>query len=99
MLVKYVASLLSNLHPAPRAETPGSSPCISLERRVVEFLVNEADAHVNAMNHRGDTALSLAAFWGKVGLRQMRYSTTNPNPIWGRRELSCLSANSTLCRI
>ena len=34
--------------------------------RVAEYLVNEAGANVNAVNHRGDTALSLAAFWGRV---------------------------------
>lgn len=36
--------------------------------RVAEYLVNEAGANVNAVNHRGDTALSLAAFWGRVRL-------------------------------
>lgn len=34
--------------------------------RVAEYLINDAKANVNAMNHRGDTALSLAAFWGRV---------------------------------
>lgn len=34
--------------------------------RVAKYLVNEAGANVNAVNHRGDTALSLAAFWGRV---------------------------------
>lgn len=36
--------------------------------RVAEYLVKEAGVNVNAMNHRGDTALSLAAFWGRVSL-------------------------------
>lgn len=36
--------------------------------RVAEYLVNEAGANVNAVNHRGDTALILAAFWGRVRL-------------------------------
>lgn len=35
--------------------------------RVAEYLVNEVGANVNAVNHRGDTALNLAAYWGKVG--------------------------------
>lgn len=34
--------------------------------RMAEFLVQEAGAEVNKMNNRGDTALSLAAFWGRV---------------------------------
>ena len=45
--------------------------CIPRRRgmiRVAEYLVNEAGANVNAVNHRGDTALILAAFWGRVRL-------------------------------
>ena len=41
------------------------------EVRVVECLV-DAGANVNAMNHRRDTALNLAAFWGRVRLVKLR---------------------------
>ncbi|CAN0373987.1 unnamed protein product [Pylaiella littoralis] len=47
-------------------ETPLMVACTQGQLGVAEFLVKEAGAHVNAVNHRGDTALSLAAFWGKL---------------------------------
>eukprot|EP00903_Cladosiphon_okamuranus_P010940 g10332.t1 len=47
-------------------ETPLMAACTQGHLGVVEYLVNEAGANVNAVNHRGDTALSLAAFWGRI---------------------------------
>eukprot|EP00752_Nemacystus_decipiens_P005349 g4850.t1 len=47
-------------------ETPLMAACTQGHLGVAEYLVNEAGASVNAVNHRGDTALSLAAFWGRL---------------------------------
>ncbi|CBN80282.1 conserved unknown protein [Ectocarpus siliculosus] len=47
-------------------ETPLMAACTQGHLAVTEFLVKEAGANVNATNHRGDTALSLAAFWGRL---------------------------------
>ncbi|CAN0308643.1 unnamed protein product, partial [Ectocarpus sp. 8 AP-2014] len=47
-------------------ETPLMAACTQGHMAVTEFLVKEAGANVNATNHRGDTALSLAAFWGRL---------------------------------
>ncbi|CAB1117151.1 unnamed protein product [Ectocarpus sp. CCAP 1310/34] len=47
-------------------ETPLMAACTQGHLAVAEFLVKEAGANVNATNHRGDTALSLAAFWGRL---------------------------------
>ncbi|CAM9371585.1 unnamed protein product [Ectocarpus fasciculatus] len=47
-------------------ETPLMAACTQGHFEVTEFLVKEAGANVNATNHRGDTALSLAAFWGRL---------------------------------
>ncbi|CAN0120483.1 unnamed protein product [Scytosiphon promiscuus] len=47
-------------------ETPLMAACTKGYLAVAEYLIKEAEANVNAMNHRGDTALSLAAFWGRV---------------------------------
>lgn len=50
----------------------------------MEYLVKEAGAEVNATNHRGDTALSLAAFWGKV---RVSLALTQDHPVYRARVL------------
>jgi ankyrin repeat protein len=43
---------------------------------VVQYLVEEAKAELNKTNNMGDTALSVACFWGRVSLIfSMNYNT------------------------
>lgn len=59
-------------------ETPLMVACTEGHLAVAECLVN-AGANVNAMNHRRDTALNLAAFWGRLDCLKFLLSLPDTN--------------------